>query len=164
MIPIKGRVTGLKETVSAISQIPSLLQQAGIASMTECLALLSKTVRDDFLQGPYPDEIERRSGSFRATFGRGNPKNIFRVEARGSIITGTYGSEDIRARVLNDGSDYLPGGVIRLITSWRLPGDQEQLYQDGWWGGEGEISRPATRLAQYVCAPDSWAEGESRRV
>ena len=111
MVPIRGKISGVKETSSAISQIPSLLRQAAMGAMTESLELVSTTLRTEFLEGPYPTEIQSRSGSFRATFRRGQPKNIFRVAAEGSKITGTYGSEDIRGRILND------GGVIRPKSS-----------------------------------------------
>lgn len=113
MITIRGKISGLDQTMSAISQLPSLLQQAGIGGMTETLTLFSKTVREKFLKGPYPQEIERRTGSFAATFSRGNTENIFTVEARGSMVVATFGSQDIRARVLNEGTGYLPGGVIK---------------------------------------------------
>jgi hypothetical protein len=108
MIRIGGRVAGVQETVSALAQIPSLLRQAGIGAMTEVLQLVSKTVRDDYLRGPYPEEIERRSGSFRATFARGHQDNIFRVESQGTKIIGTFGSQDKRARILNDGGTIRP--------------------------------------------------------
>ena len=111
MVGITGKIQGLAETSSAISQIPSLLVQAGMAAMNETLTLLSKTVRDDFLRGPYPQEIERRSGSFRATFARGHADNIFQVRAEGTKIIGTFGSTDRRARILNE------GGVIRPRNS-----------------------------------------------
>ena len=35
MIPIRGTVTGVSETVAAFSQLPSLLRQAAMAAMTE---------------------------------------------------------------------------------------------------------------------------------
>ena len=111
MIPLRGNVRGLSETVSAIGQLPSLLKQAGEGAMREVLELVSKTVRDDYLRGPYPDEIERRTGSFRATFARGHADNIFEVRSQGTTITGTFGSKDRRARILND------GGIIRPKTS-----------------------------------------------
>lgn len=111
MIPIRGQVRGVQETNSAIGQILSLLIQAGEGAMTECLELLSKTVRQDFLEGPYPEEIQSRSGSLRATFRRGHKDNIFRVESQGTKIVGTFGSNDKRARILNE------GGVIRPRAS-----------------------------------------------
>ena len=114
MIPIKGKITGVQETVSAISQIPSLLQQAGIGAMTECLELYSEILRKEHMEGPYPEEIQSRTGSLRRTFRRGQPNNIFQVSARGSTITGTFGSEDKRARILNE------GGVIRPVRSQYL--------------------------------------------
>lgn len=113
MIGINGTVKGGPETASAISQLPSLFTQAAIGAMTESLELFSKVLREQHLEGPYPDEIQSRTGSFRKTFRRGQPQNIFEVSARGSTITGRYGSEDKRARVLNEGSGYLPGGEIR---------------------------------------------------
>lgn len=114
MIPVRGRVTGVQETNSALSSIPSLLRQAAQGAMVECLELLSTTIRQDFLEGPYPEEIQSRTGSFRRTFRRGQPQNIFRVEAKGTMITGTFGSEDQRARILND------GGIIRPTRSQYL--------------------------------------------
>jgi hypothetical protein len=113
MITIRGKVTGGPETASALSQLPSLLQQAGMKAMTAGLQLLSKTVREKYLAGPYPEEIQSRTGSFRATFQRGHRENIFQVESRGTQIIGTFGSRDIRAQVLNDGTGFLPGGVIK---------------------------------------------------
>ena len=111
MITISGKVTGLAETHSTISQIPSLLVQAGEGAMRESLEIFSETLRKDFLEGPYPDEIQSRSGSFRSTFRRGHRDNIFRVESQGTKIIGTFGSQDKRARILND------GGVIRPTRS-----------------------------------------------
>jgi hypothetical protein len=108
---IGGRVLNAQETVAAFGQIPSLLRQAGLAAMTESLKLLSDTVRNDFLMGPYPTEIERRSGSFRASFSRGNQDNIWDVRAQGTSILGEFGSQDKRARILND------GGTIRPVRS-----------------------------------------------
>ena len=108
MIPIKGKITGLAETSSALNQLPSLFQQAGIGAMTECLELYSEILRKEHMEGPYPDEIQSRSGSFRRTFRRGQPQNIFQVTARGSTITGTFGSEDQRARILNEGGVIYP--------------------------------------------------------
>lgn len=114
MIPIAGRVTGLSETTAMMQQIPSLLRQMAQAAMRESLEYLSTVIRTDFLQGPYPQEIERRSGSFRATFQRGHPLNIFEVQARGTTVTGTFGSTDKRARILNE------GGTIRPVRSQYL--------------------------------------------
>lgn len=111
MIIIRGGVRGVQETVQAFGQIPSLVRQAGMAAMTTSLALMSQTVRDRYLLGPYPTEIERRSGSFRATFARGHPDNIWEVRAQGTQVLGRFGSKDQRARILND------GGVIRPTRS-----------------------------------------------
>jgi hypothetical protein len=111
MIRISGKIQGIPETISAISSIPGLLVQAGEGAMTECLELVSTTVRQDFLEGPYPEEIQSRSGSLRATFRRGHKDNIFRVESQGTKIIGTFGSTDKRARILNE------GGVIRPRSS-----------------------------------------------
>jgi hypothetical protein len=108
MIQIKGQVRGVQETVAAFGQIPSLLRQAGMRAMTDSLEYLGKVVRDDYLQGPYPQEIERRSGSFRATFRRGHPDNIWEVKAQGTQIFGTFGSRDTRAHILNDGGTIRP--------------------------------------------------------
>jgi hypothetical protein len=108
MIRIGGRVTGVQETVSAISQIPSLLKQAGEGAMREVLELVSETLRKQYLEGPYPEEIQSRSGGFRSTFRRGHPDNIFRVESQGTKIVGTFGSQDKRARILNDGGTIRP--------------------------------------------------------
>lgn len=113
MMRVGGRVLRLRETISAFAQIPSLLRQAGEGAMTESLLLFSEILRREHMEGPYPTEIQSRTGSLRSTFRRGSRDNVFRVEARGSTITGTFGSEDRRARVLNEGSGYLPGGVIR---------------------------------------------------
>ena len=79
----QGNVQGLPETSSALSTLPSLFTQAASGGMTEILELLSKTIREDYLEGPYPDEIQSRTGSFRKTFRRGQAGNIFRVEAGG---------------------------------------------------------------------------------
>lgn len=114
MIKVNGRLTGLAETASAISQIPSLLQQAGMGAMTESLELFSEVLRKEHMEGPYPEEIQSRTGSLRKTFRRGNPQNIFQVKAQGTKILGTFGSEDKRARILNE------GGVIRPKTSQYL--------------------------------------------
>lgn len=119
MIPITGKVDGVGPTISALNQLPSLFRQAGIGGMTEVLTLFSKTVREKYLRGPYPMEIARRSGSFAATFVRGHRENIFTVRAEGTSVLGTYGSSDIRAQVLDEGTGYLPGGVI---TSKRAGG------------------------------------------
>jgi hypothetical protein len=89
--------------------------------MTESLALFSKTVRDVYLVGPYPTEIERRRGSFRATFARGHADNIWKVEAQGSAVMGTFGSQDRRARILNDGGTIRssrPGGYLAVRTEY----------------------------------------------
>lgn len=108
---IGGRVKGLAETSSAMSQIPSLLVQAGMGAMTEVLTLLSEIVRKEHMEGPYPEEIQSRSGSFRASFRRGHRDNIFTVQAQGTKILGTFGSHDRRARILNE------GGTIRPVRS-----------------------------------------------
>ena len=98
MIRINGRVTGLAEVSSAINQIPSLLRQAGEGAMTEVLELVSTTLRKDFLEGPYPTEIQSRSGSFRTTFRRGHPDNIFRIESQGSRRLSVHMAAKISAR------------------------------------------------------------------
>jgi hypothetical protein len=118
---ISGKVNGLPETSAALSMIPSLLRQAGMSAMTASLELLSKTVRDDFLMGPYPQEIERRSGSFRATFARGDPDNIWQVQAQGTQVLGTFGSKDKRGHILNDGGiirSSRPGGFLAVRTEF----------------------------------------------
>jgi hypothetical protein len=107
MIRIGGRVSGVQETVSAIGQIPSLLKQAGEGAMREVLELVSETLRKQYLEGPYPEEIQSRSGGFRSTFRREHAENIFEVRSQGTRITGTFGSKDKRGRILND------GGVVR---------------------------------------------------
>lgn len=125
MIPIRGRVTGVNETISAFGQIPSLLRQAGMAAMTDSLGLLSRVIRDDYLQGPYPFQIERRSGSFRATFQRGHAENIWDVKARGTQVVGTFGSKDKRAKILNDGGTIRstrPGGYLAIRTEFTKTG------------------------------------------
>ena len=125
MIPIRGRVNGVESTISALGQIPSLLRQAGMRAMTDSLQLISKTVRDKYLQGPYPQEIERRSGSFRATFARGHADNIWLVEAQGTRILGTFGSKDKRGRLLNDGGivrSTRPGGFLAIRTEFTKTG------------------------------------------
>lgn len=114
MIQVTGQVSGLQETSSALQMLPSLLQQAAQAAMTQSLQLLSTTVREKYLMGPYPEQIERRTGSFRATFARGHPLNIWQVRAQGTQVLGTFGSSDRRARILND------GGVIRPVRSQYL--------------------------------------------
>ncbi len=111
MIRISGTAKGFSETASAFTQIPSLVKQAGMAAMTEVLELVSETLRKQYLEGPYPDEIQSRSGSFRSTFRRGHADNIWKVEAQGTKILGTFGSTDKRARILND------GGIIRPRNS-----------------------------------------------
>ena len=111
MIPIRGRVRGLQQTNAVVEHAKSLLLQAGHGAMTEALEMVSETLRKDYLAGPYPEEIQSRSGSFRATFRRGHRDNIFRVQSQGTKITGTFGSQDKRARILND------GGIIRPKTS-----------------------------------------------
>jgi hypothetical protein len=121
MIPIKGQILGVRETVAAFAGIPSILRQAGQSAMTESLALFSKTVRDVYLVGPYPEYIERRTGSFRATFARGHADNIWKVEAQGSAVMGTFGSQDRRARILNDGGTIRssrPGGYLAVRTEY----------------------------------------------
>jgi hypothetical protein len=117
MIRASGRLAGVAQTVSAIGQIPSLLEQGAIKAMTQGLELLSSTIRQEFLVGPYPAEIQSRSGGFRATFVRGHRENIFKVESRGTQILGTFGSNDVRAQVLDEGTGSLPGGVIRPVRS-----------------------------------------------
>jgi hypothetical protein len=116
-----GQVMGARETIDTFGQIPSLLRQAGMAAMTDSLALVSKIVRDDYLQGPYPQEIERRSGSFRATFARGNPLNIWQVQAQGTSILGEFGSKDKRVHILNDGGTIRssrPGGFLAIRSEF----------------------------------------------
>jgi hypothetical protein len=110
MIITKGSVRGLAETSSAINQLPSLLQQMGQAAMRESLEHVGESVRS-FLVGPYPTEIERRSGSFIASFRRGHAQNIWQVQAQGTQVIGTFGSNDQRAHILND------GGTIRPVRS-----------------------------------------------
>jgi hypothetical protein len=111
MMRMGGKMAGVASTQSAIGQIPGLLQQAGEAAMREGLEHLSQVIRDDYLQGPYPEEIERRSGRFRATFRRGDRDNIFQVTSEGTKILGTFGSRDVRAPILDQ------GGVIRPTRS-----------------------------------------------
>lgn len=121
MIRLGGRVRGVRETVSAFSQIPSLLQQAGQAAMREGLEIFSEIVRKEHMEGPYPAEIQSRSGSFRATFRRGHRDNIFRVRSQGTQIIGTFGSQDKRARILNDGGvirSSRPGGFLAIRTDF----------------------------------------------
>lgn len=110
MIIIRGSITGLAETSNAFTMLPSLLNQMAQAAMRESLEHVGESIRG-FLVGPYPEFIERRSGSFIATFRRGNSQNIFTVTSQGSVVTGTTGSTDIRGHILND------GGVIRPKTS-----------------------------------------------
>jgi hypothetical protein len=118
MIKIRGKISGLAETSSAISMIPSLLKQAGLAAMTESLELFSSILRTEHLEGPYPGEIQSRSGSFRSTFRRGHPDNIFRVESQGTKITGTYGSKDKRGRLLDQGGvNYPRSGPFLAVRS-----------------------------------------------
>jgi hypothetical protein len=108
MIKVMGKVTGLVETQSALSTLPSLFVQAGLGAMTESLEMISEILRKEHMEGPYPEEIQSRTGSFRKTFRRGQPNNIFQVTAQGSTITGTFGSTDKRARILNDGGVIYP--------------------------------------------------------
>jgi hypothetical protein len=125
MIPIRGEIHGVRETQAALSQVPGLIRQAGMKAMTRSLQLVSRTVRDDYLQGPYPTEIERRSGSFRATFARGHTENIWQVQASGTQILGTFGSKDKRARILNDGGivrSSRPGGYLAIRTEYTKTG------------------------------------------
>jgi hypothetical protein len=107
MIRIRGKESGVNETSSAVNQIPSLLVQAGMGAMTEALELVSTILRKEHMEGPYPEEIQSRTGSLRSTFRRGHKDNIFDVKAEGTKIVGTFGSQDKRARILNE------GGVIR---------------------------------------------------
>jgi hypothetical protein len=118
---MRGNVLGVQEMLAAFGQFPSLLRQAGMGAMTESLVYLSKVIRDEYLMGPYPTEIERRSGSFRATFARGHPSNIFTVQAVGTQILGTFGSTDKRGRILNDGGvirSTRPGGFLAVRTEF----------------------------------------------
>ena len=108
---ISGGVRGLQDTASAFTQIPSLLVQAGMGAMTEALTLISEILRKEHMEGPYPEEIQSRTGSLRSTFRRGSRDNIFQVRAEGTKIIGTFGSTDRRARILNE------GGVIRPRNS-----------------------------------------------
>src|SRR5262245_25590627 len=113
MIIIKGQIQGLQETSSALTQLPSLITQMGEAAMRESLEHMGESIRS-FLTGPYPENIERRSGSFIATFRRGHDLNIFTVSSQGTTVTGTFGSNDPRARILNE------GGTIRPVRSQYL--------------------------------------------
>lgn len=110
MITIRGNITGTNETISAFSQIPSLLRQMGEAAMRESLEHVGESIRS-FLVGPYPEFIERRSGSFIASFRRGNAQNIWQVQSSGTTVLGTFGSNDKRANILNN------GGTIRPVRS-----------------------------------------------
>lgn len=104
---IQGRQRGTAETQAALPQLMSVIRQAAVGAMTASLELFSRTLRQQYLRGPYPTEIERRTGSFAATFQRGHAENIFEVRQQGHVITGRFGSTDRRARILDE------GGVIR---------------------------------------------------
>lgn len=93
--------------------------------MTDSLQYLSQVIRNDFLQGPYPQFIERRTGSFRATFARGHAENIWEVRATGTQVIGTFGSKDKRARILNDGGTIRssrPGGYLAIRSEYTKTG------------------------------------------
>jgi hypothetical protein len=113
MIKLSAKFDGIAPMASAISQIPSLIEQGAIRATTQGLELISKTMRERFLSGPYPENVEARSGHLRATWKRGHADNVFTVVTQGPLITGTLGSKAVQARILNEGSAYLPGGVIR---------------------------------------------------
>lgn len=106
MIRVNGELRGVSTMISALSQIPSLLQQGGIRAMTESLELVSATTRREFLSGPYPTHLEPRTGRLRASLRRGDRDNIFRVAAQGSQITGEFGTSVVYARI------HEVGGVI----------------------------------------------------
>jgi len=124
MAGVDGKLSGVQPTMSAVSSIPSLIRQAGEAAMTEGLEILSTTLRTDFLQGPYPTEIERRSGRFRASFKRGDKDNIFRVKSEGTKIVGTLGSQDVRAHILDQGGTIRPtrSQFLAIRTDFTLTG------------------------------------------
>jgi hypothetical protein len=125
MIPLRGQVRGVRETIAAFGQMESLLRQAGMRAMTDSGLYLLQVIRDDFLQGPYPTFIERRTGSFRATWRRGHPENVFQVHAQGTQIVGSFGSLDKRARILNDGGvvrSSRPGGFLAIRTEFTRTG------------------------------------------
>ena len=63
------------------------------------------------------------------------------------MITGTFGSEDRRARVLNDGTGYLPGGVIRSSR----PGGLLAMRSDFTKTRRGGSARPNIRPRCEVC-------------
>jgi hypothetical protein len=116
MIGIGGRVHGVAQTVSAIQQIPSLIRQGGERTMHRSLDYLSEVMRKNYLSGPYPTEIERRGGSFQASWRRGHPQNIHEVEAQGTKIHGRLGSKDRRAKILAVGGTIRPTGGRQFLA------------------------------------------------
>lgn len=116
MIRIGGRVNGQRQTVETFLQVKSLVQQGGQRTMHKSLDYVSEVMRRDFLSGPYPTEIERRSGSFAATWRRGHPQNIHEVRSQGLSFIGRLGSEDRRARILAVGGTIRPTGGRRFLT------------------------------------------------
>lgn len=116
MIRINGGVRGQRETIDGFGQIKSLIRQGGQRSMTKSLEHLSEVVRKDYLSGPYPTEVERRSGSFQATWRRGGKENIFEVTSKGMTFEGKLGSTDRRARILAVGGTIRPTGGRKFLT------------------------------------------------
>ena len=108
---MSGRMTGGPETTQTTKALANLLAQAARAAMTEGLEFLSTTLRTKYLRGPFPTEIERRTGRFAASWARGDRDNIFTVVQEGPKLIGTLGSQDVRAHILNQ------GGVIRPTRS-----------------------------------------------
>src|SRR5215510_327317 len=113
MIRVRGSIRGVPPTIAALSQLPSLLRQAAEAAMRESLELISETARTKYLAGPYPSLLQPRTQRLRASVGRGDRDNIFEVKTQGTVVTGTLGTKVVYARVHEEGSGYLPGGVIK---------------------------------------------------
>lgn len=107
MIRINGHVRGQVESIAAIQQIPSLLQQGALRAMTESLQLVSATSQREFLSGPYPTHLQPRTRRLRASMKRGDRDNIFRVDAQDTRIIGEVGTNVEYARI------HEVGGIIR---------------------------------------------------
>jgi len=114
-----------KGSIRRLKRAPAQMRRALIPAMTECMALAERTAKKDYLSGPGPRKLQRRSGRLRGSI-------THRVTLSGDRVRGELGTNVIYARI------HELGGVIRPKTAKYL-----KFQIDGQWRSVKQVIMPA---------------------
>jgi len=123
MIHIKFTID--KGSIRRLRKAPDQMRAALLPAMRECMALAEATAKKDYLSGPRPGKLQRRSGRLRGSI-------TSRVRLSGDKVSGELGTNVIYARI------HELGGEIRPKTAQYL-----KFQIAGQWRSVKQVLMPA---------------------